>query len=99
MCKNLPTLILNLAKALIEIFNSKSKIKFIGIRHGEKMYETLVTKEEMLNIEDSDKYFKICPDSRDLNYNQYYSEGHEDHKEIEEYNSNNTEFLDNKKSY
>ena len=94
--KSPATSILNLAKALIEIFNSKSKIKFIGIRHGEKMYETLVTKEEMLNVEDLDKYFKICPDSRDLNYNQYYSEGHEDHKEIEEYNSNNTEFLDNK---
>ena len=50
----------------------------------------------MLNVEDLNKYFKICPDSRDLNYNQYYSEGHDDHKEVEEYNSNNTEFLDNK---
>ena len=93
--KSPATSILNLAKALIEIFNSKSKIKFIGIRHGEKMYETLVTKEEMLNVEDLDKYFKIFPDSRDLNYNQYYSEGQEDYNEIEEYNSNNTEFLDN----
>ena len=94
--KSPATSILNLAKALIEIFNSKSKIKLIGIRHGEKMYETLVTKEEMLNAEDLNKYFKICPDSRDLNYNQYYSEGHDDYKEVEEYNSNNTEFLDNK---
>ena len=94
--KSPATSILNLAEALIEIFNSKSKIKLIGIRHGEKMYETLVTKEEMLNAEDLNKYFKICPDSRDLNYNQYYSEGHEDNKEFEEYNSNNTEFLDNK---
>ncbi len=94
--KSPATSILNLAEALIEIFNSKSKIKLIGIRHGEKMYETLVTKEEMLNAEDLNKYFKICPDSRDLNYNQYYSEGHDDYKEVEEYNSNNTEFLDNK---
>ncbi len=94
--KSPATSILNLAKALIEIFNSKSKIKLIGIRHGEKMYETLVTKEEMLNAEDLNKYFKICSDSRDLNYNQYYSEGHDDYKEVEEYNSNNTEFLDNK---
>ena len=74
LCKNLLLPLLNLAKALIEIFNSKSKIKFIVLGMVKKCGR-LVTKEEMLNVEDLDKYFKICPDSRDLNYNQYYSRG------------------------
>ena len=81
-----------LAKALIELYSSKSKIKNIGVRHGEKMYETLVTKEEMLNAEDQGKYFKILPDDRDLNYDQYFSKGSK--KTImDEYNSNNTKLL------
>jgi len=80
------------AKALINIYNSSSKIKYIGIRHGEKMYETLVTKEEMLKAVDIGKYFKISPDKRDLNYAKYFSEG-KSSKLIEEYNSNNTNQL------
>ena len=80
-----------LAKAIIDIYNSKSKIKYIGIRHGEKMYETLVTKEEMSMSIDLKKYYKIVPDIRDLNYNKYFKEGN--NNSMTEYNSNNTEFL------
>ena len=81
-----------LAQALIELYNSSSKIKYIGIRHGEKMYETLVTKEEMIKTEDQGNYFKISPDNRDLNYDQYFSEGTTT-SSIDEYNSNNTNLL------
>ena len=85
--------IITLAEALKEIFDSKSKIKSIGIRHGEKMYETLVTKEEMSKSKDLGEFYKICADSRDLNYNKYFSEGFENHKVYDEYNSNNTKLL------
>jgi len=81
-----------LAKALSELYKSKSPVKEIGIRHGEKMYETLVTKEEMIKAEDQEKYFKITPDERDLNYDQYFSEGTVK-PSIDEYNSNNTKLL------
>ena len=90
--KSPATTIENLAKAIIDIYNSKSKIKFIGIRHGEKMYETLVTKEEMSMSIDLKKYFKIVPDVRDLNYNKYFKEGNNNNS-VSEYNSNNTEIL------
>jgi UDP-N-acetylglucosamine 4,6-dehydratase/5-epimerase len=83
----------NIAIALIELYKSKSKIKYIGIRHGEKMYETLVTREEMKKSEDLGKYFKIHPDSRDLNYEAFYSKGSNDDIK-DEYNSSNTEILD-----
>ncbi len=81
-----------LAKALTELYESKSPIKEIGIRHGEKLYETLVTKEEMIKAEDQDSYFKITPDGRDLNYDQYFSKGTVK-SSLEEYNSNNTNML------
>ena len=81
-----------LAKALVELYKSKSPFKEIGIRHGEKMYETLVTKEEMIKAEDQEKYFKITPDGRDLNYDQYFSKG-TIKSSIDEYNSNNTNLL------
>ena len=81
-----------LANALISIYNSSSKIKYIGIRHGEKMYETLVTKEEMNSAKDLGKYFRISADQRDLNYDKYFSKGNNDN--LEEYNSNNTNILD-----
>ncbi len=81
-----------LAHALIEIYESKSKIKNIGIRHGEKMYETLVTKEEMSMSEDLGNYFKICPDDRDLNYDKYFNQGLSKTSN-KEYNSNNTKLL------
>ncbi|MBT7623728.1 MAG: polysaccharide biosynthesis protein [Flavobacteriaceae bacterium] len=82
-----------LAQALLELYGSKSKIKNIGIRHGEKMYETLVTKEEMIKSEDQGEYFKILPDNRSLNYDQYFSKG-TIKSSINEYNSSNTKLLD-----
>ncbi len=94
--KSPATKIITLAEALIDIFNSKSKIKSIGIRHGEKMYETLVTKEEMSKSKDLGEFYKICADSRDLNYKKYFSEGLEDHNGYDEYNSNNTILLNKK---
>lgn len=81
-----------LAKALIELYNSKSEIQNIGIRHGEKMYETLVTKEEMIKSKDLGDYFKIRADNRDLNYDKYFSKG-DNVKVAEEYNSDNTKRL------
>ena len=81
-----------LAKALVELYNSNSTIKEIGIRHGEKIYETLVTKEEMIKAEDQEKYFKIAPDVRDLNYEQFFSKGIVQ-TSTDEYNSNNTNLL------
>lgn len=82
-----------LALALIDIFNSKSKIKVIGIRHGEKMHETLITKEEMLKSEDLGKHYRIMADSRDLNYDKYFSKGQSNSSKQNEYNSSNTDIL------
>jgi len=81
-----------LAKALVELYKSNSTIKEIGIRHGEKIYETLVTKEEMIKAEDQEKYFKITPDVRDLNYDKFFSKGTVK-TSTDEYNSNNTNLL------
>ena len=81
-----------LAKALIELYNSKSEIQNIGIRHGEKMYETLVTKEEMIKSDDLGNYFKILADNRDLNYDKYFSKG-DNVNVVDEYNSDNTKRL------
>lgn len=83
-----------LATALIEIFNSNSKIKNIGIRHGEKLHETLVTSEEMIKAEDLENYYRIQADARDLNYDQYFSDGNTGKKIDKEYNSSNTKILD-----
>ena len=79
----------DLAEALKLIFKSKSEIKIIGTRHGEKDYETLCTKEEILKSIDMGEFYRVPADNRNLNYNQYYSEGKEMSK-IEDYNSNNT---------
>ena len=82
-----------LAEALISLYNSKSEIQNIGIRHGEKMYETLVTKEEMAKSEDLGEYYRVAADNRDLNYDKYFSKG--DNSTIKgEYNSDNTDRLD-----
>jgi UDP-N-acetylglucosamine 4,6-dehydratase len=83
-----------LAKALIELYNSKSKINMIGIRHGEKLYETLVNREDMVKVEDKGDYYRIPADNRDLNYAQYFSEGIQDADRFEEYHSHNTTQLD-----
>lgn len=83
-----------LAQALLELYNSKSIIKEIGIRHGEKKYETLVTSEEMLKAKDLGEYYSIESDNRDLNYAPYFSEGKKNEVLSSEYNSDNTERLD-----
>lgn len=83
-----------LAKAVKELKGSNASIKNIGTRHGEKLYEVLVTREEMLNAEDLGGYFRIKADNRDLNYNKYEIYGNERIDEIQEYNSHNTERLD-----
>ena len=83
-----------LSEALKEIYNSSTEVNEIGIRHGEKMYETLVTKEEMMKAEDLGNYFRVIADNRDLNYERYFSKGIEDNKKMEEYNSDTTEQLD-----
>jgi UDP-N-acetylglucosamine 4,6-dehydratase/5-epimerase len=82
-----------LAEALLKIFDSKSKIKIIGTRHGEKKYETLCTREEMLKAEDLGSYFRIPSDNRDLNYGKYFSDGNILTSSIDDYNSNNTKQL------
>jgi len=82
-----------LAKALLELYNSSSKIINIGTRHGEKIYETLITHEEMINSVDLGDYYKINPDSRDLNYQKFYSKGKIISDNISDYNSSNTHLL------
>lgn len=83
-----------LAQAVKELKNSDVKIKNIGTRHGEKLYEVLVTKEEMVNAEDLENYYRIPSDNRDLNYNQFEVDGNKSLDKIEEYNSHNTNRLD-----
>lgn len=83
-----------LAKAIKELKNSDVPINCIGTRHGEKLYEVLVTKEEMVNAIDMGGYFKIPADNRNLNYQKYTNEGNANLEVIEEYNSHNTERLD-----
>jgi UDP-N-acetylglucosamine 4,6-dehydratase len=83
-----------LAQALIELYKSNSTIQVIGTRHGEKLYETLVNREDMLKAEDMGDYFRIPADNRDLNYAQYFSEGNEEVTTYEEYHSHNTIRLD-----
>ena len=83
-----------LAKAIKKVFNSKkSDIKTIGTRHGEKLYETLLTKEEMVKALDMGDYYRIPADNRDLNYNKYFDEGEEIISQAAEYHSHNTQRL------
>lgn len=83
-----------LATALKELYKADNEVKTIGTRHGEKLYETLVTREEMFKSEDMGNYFRIPADSRDLNYDKYFIEGEEDISKIEDYHSHNTRQLD-----
>lgn len=83
-----------LAKAVTELKNSDVKIQNIGTRHGEKLYEVLVTKEEMLGSEDMGDYFRIPADTRNLNYQKFEDVGNDDLSIVDEYNSHNTERLD-----
>jgi len=83
-----------LAEALIGLYKSETKIRVIGTRHGEKLYETLVTREEMAKHIDMGNYFRVPADTRDLNYDKYFVEGEEEISKIEDYHSHNTRRLD-----
>jgi UDP-glucose 4-epimerase len=83
-----------LAQALIELYKSSSVVKVIGTRHGEKLYETLVNREDMTKAEDLGEYYRIPADNRDLNYEQYFSQGMPDIANLNEYHSHNTAILD-----
>jgi UDP-glucose 4-epimerase len=83
-----------LAEALLKLFNAKNEIRIIGTRHGEKLYETLLNREEMAKAEDMGDYFRVPADVRDLNYNCYFVEGQEEVSLKEDYNSHNTTRLD-----
>ncbi|MEI6555023.1 MAG: polysaccharide biosynthesis protein [Paludibacter sp.] len=83
-----------LACSLKDLFNSNVEVKTIGTRHGEKLYETLVTREEMVKSEDRGYYYRIPADNRDLNYDKYFLEGEENLSQIDDYHSHNTDQLD-----
>lgn len=82
-----------LAQAVKELFESEDEIKVIGIRHGEKMYETLLTNEECSNAIDMGNFYRVPCDKRGLNYDKYFKEGNIERNKLTEFNSNNTELL------
>jgi UDP-N-acetylglucosamine 4,6-dehydratase len=84
----------HLAQALIELAGVKNSVKIIGTRHGEKLYETLCTREEMVKSEDMGEFYRVPADKRDLNYAMYFSEGEQHVSLIEDYHSHNTHRLD-----
>ena len=83
-----------LAKAISEIFVSKQDIRIIGIRHGEKMYETLLTNEECANAIDLGDFYRVPSDNRNLNYDKYFKDGSTNRNLLTEFNSNNTDLMD-----
>ncbi|MDZ4059336.1 MAG: polysaccharide biosynthesis protein, partial [Bacteroidales bacterium] len=83
-----------LADALKDLYNKPTEVRVIGTRHGEKLYETLVTREEMAKSIDMGEYFRIPADNRDLNYDKFFIEGQEELSTIEDYHSHNTNRLD-----
>lgn len=91
--KSPATTIEQLAEALMDIFNGKSEIQVIGTRHGEKLYESLLSKEEAVRAEDLGSYYRIPADSRELNYARYFDQGSPKIEEAVEYNSHNTRQL------
>ena len=82
-----------LASAIQSLFNDQNSINLIGTRHGEKLYESLVSTEEMLRAVDEDKFYRVPADSRDLNYNNYTNQGQLSNQSLNEYNSHNTKRL------
>lgn len=84
----------DMVTAMKELYNADNEVKIIGTRHGEKLYETLCTREEMMKAEDMGDFYRIPADNRDLNYSQYFSEGKQDVSKIDDYHSHNTEQLD-----
>jgi UDP-glucose 4-epimerase len=85
--------VLDLAQALKEIFEKKNEIQVIGTRHGEKLYESLISREEMAHAEDMGGYYRIPADNRDLNYAKYFSDGEEIISHTDDYTSHNTDRL------
>lgn len=83
-----------LAEAMRQLLNSHNEIKIIGTRHGEKLYESLVSREEMARAEDMRNYYRITADSRDLNYHKFFDEGQKEIAELDDYTSHNTRRLD-----
>lgn len=86
--------VLDVAKALLDIFQVQNDIKIIGVRHGEKLYETLMNKEEIVKSEDLGNYYRVPADNRDLNYSKFFIEGDIEISNVEDYNSHNTKRLD-----
>jgi UDP-N-acetylglucosamine 4,6-dehydratase len=85
--------IADLAQAISELFNSNVPVKIIGARHGEKLYESLISREEMANAEDMGRYYRIAADNRDLNYDKFILEGRPQVNSIDDYTSQNTQQL------
>jgi UDP-N-acetylglucosamine 4,6-dehydratase len=83
----------DLAQALMELFRGRTEVRIIGTRHGEKLYESLISREEMAHAEDVGGYYRIPADNRDLNYAKYFSEGNEDISLCDDYTSHNTKRL------
>ena len=83
-----------LAQAVRELFHDKNDIHYIGIRHGEKKYETLLTKEDCLHAYDMGNFYRVPADNRDLNYEQYFEQGHIEKSRLDEFTSDNTKRLD-----
>ncbi|NVJ49959.1 MAG: polysaccharide biosynthesis protein [Gammaproteobacteria bacterium] len=84
----------DLAQALLELFDSSVELKTIGVRHGEKLFETLASAEELVRSEDLGDFIRVSMDDRDLNYEKYFSEGSSNKSHLEDYHSHNTERLD-----
>lgn len=84
----------DLAQALKELLGKGNPVKVIGTRHGEKLYESLVSREEMARVEDMGRYYRIPADNRDLNYNKYFVEGEQRINKLDDYTSHNTHRLD-----
>lgn len=84
----------DLAEALQRICNKRTDVRIIGTRHGEKLYETLCTREEMMKAEDMGDFYRVPADNRDLNYAQFFSEGEAALSQVQDYNSHNTKQLD-----
>ena len=82
-----------LTQAVKELFHADNEVKVIGIRHGEKMYETLLTNEECAHAIDMGYFYRVPADKRDLNYDKYFTDGNEERNKLTEFNSNNTELL------
>ncbi|MDY0222810.1 MAG: polysaccharide biosynthesis protein [Desulfobacterium sp.] len=86
--------IADLAQALLELYGADNEIRIIGTRHGEKLYESLVSKEEMAKAQNLGEYYRVPADNRDLNYGKYFTEGDETIGKVDEYTSHNTQRLD-----